>query len=96
MSKLLFVRSSIFGDTSHSNRIAEEFVASWRGTHPDGQVVVRDLGANPVPHLSQDHLASLMTAADARTPEQKQSVMRADALISELEEADTIVIASPM
>jgi FMN-dependent NADH-azoreductase len=96
MSRLLLVKSSIFGANSKSSEVAEEFVRSWQDKHPGAQVVTRDLGADPVPHLALEHLGALMTPAEKRTAEQHENVAAADALIAEAEEADTIVIASPM
>jgi FMN-dependent NADH-azoreductase len=96
MSKLLFIKSSILGGDSKSSEIAQEFVEAWRNAHPGAEVVARDLGKAPVSHLALDHLGALMTPADRRSHEQVQNVATADAMISELEEADIIVIASPM
>ena len=96
MSKLLFIKSSILGRDSKSSLVAEEFVETWKVKHQAAQVVTRDLGASPVSHLALDHLGAVMTPADKRSPEQAESVATADVLIGELEEADTIVIASPM
>jgi FMN-dependent NADH-azoreductase len=96
MTSLLLVKSSIFGANSKSSEVAEEFVRSWRAKHPDAKVVTRDLGSEPVPHLGLEHLGALMTPHDQRTPVQRESIAAADALIGEVEEADMIVIASPM
>jgi FMN-dependent NADH-azoreductase len=96
MAKLLLVKSSIFGANSKSGELADHFVQTWRSAHPEGEVVVRDLGADPVPHFSLAHIGALATNAEARTPEQRESVAASDALIAEVEAADTIVIASPM
>jgi FMN-dependent NADH-azoreductase len=96
MSKLLFIKSSILGENSKSNLIADEFIENWKRRHPGAQIVTRDLGASPTSHLALDHLGAVMTPAKKRSPEQAESVAAADVLIGELEEADTIVIASPM
>jgi len=96
MARLLFIKSSILGGDSKSSLVAGEFVENWREKHPGSQLVTRDLGADPISHLTVNHLAALQTPADKRSPEQVQSVASADAMIAELEEADTIVIASPM
>ena len=96
MSKLLFVKSSILGGDSKSSLIAQEFVENWKQKHPGAQVVTRDLGASPVSHLALDHLGALMTPSEKRSREQVESVAAADVMIGELEEADMIVIASPM
>ena len=72
------------------------FRSRWSDHHPGSEIVVRDLGARPVPHLSLSHLGAVMTPAADRSREQHESVAEADALIEELEAADVIVIASPM
>jgi FMN-dependent NADH-azoreductase len=96
VSKLLFIKSSILGGDSKSSLVAAEFIEHWKQKHTGAQIVTRDLGASPVSHLALDHLGALMTPADKRSREQAESVAAADAMIAELEEADTIVIASPM
>jgi FMN-dependent NADH-azoreductase len=96
MSKLLFIKSSILGQDSKSAAVAEEFIASWRGRREGATITIRDLGASPVTHLELGHLAAVMTPAEKRTPAQAESVAFDDALIGELEDAETIVIASPM
>lgn len=96
MSNLLFVKSSIFGAGSKSNEIAEEFVEQWKTHHPGGNVVARDVGAEVLPHLAVSHLSAGATPAEARSAVQAREAAVSDVLVSELEQADTIVIASPM
>jgi len=96
MARLLFIKSSILGGDSKSSLVAGEFVENWLKKHPGSQIVTRDLGTDPISHLTVSHLAALQTPAEKRSAEQVQSVASADAMIAELEEADTIVIASPM
>ena len=66
-----------------------------RSQNPGLKVVERDLGANPVPHLTADDgrraCAATDTAGAARSPQ-----ALSDALIDELKAADTIVIGAPM
>jgi FMN-dependent NADH-azoreductase len=56
--------------------------------------VTRDLGANPIPHLSFDSAAALRTepASDAQTAARALS----DQLVAELKAADVVVIGAPM
>src|SRR5207237_4176586 len=61
---------------------------------PLASVVRRDLGANPVPHLSVDTLAGVR-GVPATTIEQGTRAL-SDELIAELRAADTIVIGAPM
>ena len=95
MHNLLFVTSSLFGAESRSRRLAAEFIDALHSAHPDAAVVSRDLGGT-MPHLDGEALGALMLPAAERTARQRAFVAFADALIAEIETADTIVLAVPM
>src|ERR1700688_2479152 len=94
MSNILLVTSSLFGDKSKSRTVALDFLNAWRGVRPGTRVTVRD--ANTVLHLSGETLGALMTPPENRNREQSAMATSADALIEEVEAADTVVIAAPM
>jgi FMN-dependent NADH-azoreductase len=96
MSKLLFVSSSLAGPGSKSGQIAREFIAAWRGKHPHTEILERDLGANPIPHLTGERFGAVFTPEEKRSQEQRATVAGIDALIEEVEAADVIVITAPM
>jgi FMN-dependent NADH-azoreductase len=96
MSTLLYVRTSLYGTQGASSQLAERFIAQWRAGNPGGHVIVRDLGADPVPHLTAERFQAFNTPAEDRTPEQRAVVAYSDALIDELRSADTIVLGVPM
>jgi FMN-dependent NADH-azoreductase len=96
MSKLLFVKSSLFGQDGKSTQIASEFVEALRRVRPGITVVERNLDADSIPHLSGATMAALMTPSEKRTKDQDQAVAFADSLIEEVESADTLVLAVPM
>ncbi len=96
MATLLQLKTSIFGDAGYSSQLANEFAAQWQTQHPGGQVIVRDLAAEPLPHFSAEHIAAFSTPAEARTPEQQALADLSDALIAELKQADVLVIGLPM
>jgi FMN-dependent NADH-azoreductase len=87
----LQLNTSLFGPNGQSTTLANEFVAR-RG----GKVMVRDLAKDPVPHLDAARFGAFLARAGERTPEQQAVVDYSDALIAELEAADTIVIGLPM
>jgi len=91
MSTLLQLNTSLFSTGGQSSRLADEFVAGWQANHPGGDVIVRDLAREPVPHLSAD-----LAKPGERTPEQQAAVDDSDALIDELQRADVIVLGLPM
>jgi FMN-dependent NADH-azoreductase len=96
MSKLLLVTSSIFGKDSKSRTIAQEFVDAWRREHGDTVVVERDIGSDPLPHITAERMSAVMTPADKRSPRQAKLAGEADRLIEEVEAADIVVLAAPM
>ncbi len=96
MSTLLYVRTSLYGSQGASSQLAERFIAEWRTRNPGGHVIVRDLAADPVPHLTADRFQAFNTPAENRTPEQREIVAYSDALIDELRAAETIVLGVPM
>lgn len=96
MTTLLYVRTSLYGVQGQSSQLAERFVADWRVRNPGGHVIVRDLAADPVPHLTAERFEAFSTAPADRTPGQQAIVEYSDALIDELRSADTIVLGVPM
>ena len=96
MKTLLQIRSSIFSDGGQSSRLAERFVAAWREANPDGQVVVRDLARDPVPHLDAARFGAFLAKPADRTEEQRAVSAYSDALIGELKRADVVVLGLPM
>ena len=91
---ILQVNSSARGDASISTRLASELVARLAG--PADTVSVRDLRATPHPALDEAALGALFTPAESRTPEQAARVALDDALISEVQAADVVVLGVPM
>lgn len=91
---ILIVSSSANGDRSVSNGLVASFVDSVRASEPAAHVVLRDVGANPLPHLTADTVAAIK--GEPATDAEREARALSDALIEELQAADTIVIASPM
>lgn len=96
MNNLLEIRTSLYGADGQSSRLADRFVALWRGRHPHGHVTVRDLSAEPVPHLTAERFGAFLAKPDARSPLQQAIVAESDALIDELRAADVVVLGLPM
>ena len=96
MATLLRIDSSASGDLSKSRQLTDAFVAQWQAKNPDGNVVVRDVNANPLPHFTSETLAALFTPEADRTAEQQAIVATGDELIEELEAADVVAVSAPM
>ena len=96
MKTLLQLNSSLFAANGQSSQLSDRFVAAWQDANPDGQVVVRDLAKNPVPHLDGDRFGAFLSKAEDRTAQQQTVVDFSDALIEELRNADVVVLGLPM
>ena len=96
MKTLLQIQSSIHQSEGQSSRLAAQFVARWRAAHPGAQVIERDVGREPVPHLTAERFQAFLAKPHARTPEQQAIAGYSDALIDELRRADVIVLGLPM
>lgn len=96
MKKLLQINASLFSANGQSSRLADQFVAAWRGNNPGGGVMVRDLGKEPVPHLDAERFLSFIAKPEERTPQQQAVAAYSDALIEEVKAADLIVLGVPM
>jgi len=96
MKTLLQIKSSIFSDGGQSSRLTERFIAAWRRSNPDGQVIVRDLALEPIPHLDAGRFGAFLAKPGERTPEQQAVIAHSDELIAELKRADVVVLGLPM
>ena len=96
MATLLQVKSSIFGDNGNSSQLANDFVSAWQQANPDGRVIVRDVTAEPVPHLSAEHTSAFFTPEADRNDAQRDIIAYSDKLVGEVRDADVIVLGVPM
>lgn len=94
MTTALIVTSSANGDASVSSSLAATLVDRLRDADPAVHVVLRDVGTNPVPHLTADTVAAIKGTPASETELSARAL--SDALVAELAAADILVIASPM
>ncbi|MFC4913112.1 FMN-dependent NADH-azoreductase [Actinomadura gamaensis] len=107
MPSLLHLTASARRD-SFSRRVGDEFATAWRDAHPDAPYVLRDLAAEPVPHITEawtelcDHVLEHQISDPARlheaarTPAQREAWAIVEPLLDELLAADVVLIATPM
>jgi FMN-dependent NADH-azoreductase len=95
MSHLLVIKSSAAGAASVSKQLIDETVARLLTADPALVVVERDLGANPVPHLTTDSTAAIRGAEPANEAQRAAKAL-SDSLVAELKAADTVIIGAPM
>lgn len=94
MKNVLIVTSSIQAEASVSNRLVSDYEARLRAIHPGVEVVRRDVGAEPIPHLVPATVAGIR--GEPATEAERATRALSDTLVGELQAADLIVIASPM
>ncbi|MGB4347432.1 MAG: FMN-dependent NADH-azoreductase [Burkholderiaceae bacterium] len=96
MTTILHVSSSVRSTGSISRQLSNEFVAKLKAAAAGNSVVLRDLTADPVPHLTEQMMGAYFTPAEQRSAEQIETVKLSDNLVAELMAADVVVIAAPM
>jgi len=95
MRRTLLVTSSPRGVDSLSTRFATD-IAHGIQARSGGPLAVRDLAANPPPHITAAYIQGRTTPPEQRTPEQVEAVNIAEELVDELKRADVIVLGSGM
>jgi FMN-dependent NADH-azoreductase len=94
MTKALIINSSALGDASVSNKLTRQLADRLKAMDPALEIKVRDIGADPVPHLVAETVGAIRGVAD--TDAARATLALSDRLIDEVREADLIVIGSPM
>ncbi|EMI22987.1 acyl carrier protein phosphodiesterase [Rhodopirellula maiorica SM1] len=95
MTHLLHIDSSPRSDRSHTRRLTAEFVQRWRDTHPGGTVTYRDIGRNPLPHVTESWIAAAFTPPKHRNESMQLALRLSDELVDEFLQADLIVAGIP-
>lgn len=90
---ILHVSCSPRGSASESYRLSQNIIGFLRSTDPAATVVSRVIGGGDLPPVDEDYAVSQQAAADVS---ETGSACRSEALIRELENADVLVIATPM
>lgn len=96
MPTLLHLDASPRGDFSISRKLSAAAVAAWKDKHPSGKVIVRDLTKTNLTFVDLNWIMGAFGQPDQLTEEHKSALALSDTLISELLEADEIVLGTPM
>lgn len=97
MTRILHIESSARPvPGSFSRRLAADLLDRLITAHPGAVVTVRDLAADPLPHVDAAFVAAMFVPEDERSPEQRAAMRLSEALVSELEAADIVVVGAPM
>ena len=93
--KLLHVDTSILGTNSASRQLSGAVVERLRKATPALNLTYRDLAAEPLSHLSGEHLAAAQGAVP-ESPTVQKDIAASQAVLEEFLAADTVVIGAPM
>jgi FMN-dependent NADH-azoreductase len=96
MTHALRLTTSILGEHSVSTHLLDKLEAQLRAQGEDVTVTHRDFSVEPVPHFDSDWLGAVMTPESDRSEGQQRKADFSDRLISELRDADVLLIGLPM
>jgi len=96
MRQLLHIKTSVNGNNGESAQLAERYITQWKQKYPQGEVVERDLIAQPLAHMDGAVVGAFFTPAELRSEEQQVIAEQSEALIAELKTADEVVIGLPL
>jgi FMN-dependent NADH-azoreductase len=95
MKKILHLISSFRADDSYTVKLGHAIVDKLKEAHPDAVVQEINLVAENYPHLDAPHFQAFMTPTAELTAVDKEAISYSDKAISQLKDADYIVIGSP-
>ncbi|MEI2272453.1 NAD(P)H-dependent oxidoreductase [Sphingobacterium sp. ML3W] len=96
MKNILHIISSPRAEVSASRKLGIAVIQKIQEKYSDSIVKERDLTKSKVPLLEEVHINTFFTPAENHSEEQQSISKYSEDLISELKEADIIVIDSPM
>jgi len=91
MRQILYLTCSPRGAVAYSRLAGDALVDMLRARHPEARIARRDLAADPPPLVDAAFSAAILSG-DGTAP----ALAASEALITELEAADAVVIATPM
>lgn len=96
MKNILHIITSPRMEVSASRKLGKAVIEKIQEKYPDAVVTERDLTKKPVPILEEAHINTFFTPTENYSSEQTEINEYSTGLISELQQADIIVVDSPM
>jgi len=93
---LLYITVSPRGNHSISRQLGNAAVEAWKKKNPTGRVIERDLSKTALTFVDLDWIGGAFAPPEYHTENHKKALAISDELVSELVEADEIVLATPM
>ncbi|MFN3526881.1 MAG: FMN-dependent NADH-azoreductase [Paracoccus sp. (in: a-proteobacteria)] len=92
---ILHLDSAITADASVSRQLTADILQRLTAANPDANVTYRDLNEG-VPAIDTAWFQAVRVGTSTPTPEQKAMLETSDALLAEVQAADTLVIGLPV
>lgn len=96
MATILHLDASVRGDRSLSRKLSQHFIRNWSERRPNDKVIYRDLGRDPPGFVTETWIGAVFTKPGKRTHAQKAEIRPSDVMIDEIDQADMIVLGTPM
>ena len=96
MPTLLHISVSPRGSHSISRQLSDAAVAAWKERNPGGRVIERDLAKTHLTFVDLNWIAGAYAPPEQHTESHKKALALSDELVSELVEADEIILGTPM
>lgn len=92
---ILHIDSAVTGEESVSRKLTTDVVARLKASNPDATVTYRDLN-DGVPAIDNAWYEAVRKAPENPTDEQQKLIDISDAYLKEVQDADVLVIGSPI
>lgn len=96
MKNLLIINASPRAERSVTRNMTKLFVDTWTTANPDHRICFREVGREPIPHVSELWISAAFKPAELRTEAEINELKISDQFIAEIKAADVIVLGSPM
>jgi FMN-dependent NADH-azoreductase len=96
MPTLLHISVSPRGSYSISRQLGNAAVEAWKKRSPGGRVIERDLAKTSLTFVDVDWIVGAFSPAEHHNEKHKKALALSDELVSELIDADEIILATPM
>ena len=93
---ILQIDSSILGGNSVSRQLTTELAKKIQQDNPGATLIVRDLAAEPVAHLSGTYLGAGHVDPSQHSAELQHDIALSTKVLEEFLAADTVIIGAPM
>jgi FMN-dependent NADH-azoreductase len=93
---VLIINSSARSINSQSRKLTELFAEHWKSIHLNASISYCELGNTDVPHINQAWITAAFKPKATRSAADIERLKTSDLYISELRQADVIVLGAPM